>query len=94
MNDLRITNVRFASAKPEDHDIGLVGYVSATINRLRVDGITIHHAADDHHLVLSFPAKKDRAGRKHFYLRPENDEARREIEYQIFAALGIQEISR
>jgi hypothetical protein len=86
-----ITDVDFTSAPPEEGRTGLLGYVAATINgRLRIDGITLRRTADGR-LAIAFPARRDAAGRQHPYVRPVDDAARREIELQIFAALGLQE---
>ena len=44
----------------------------------------------DGRLALSFPERRDLAGGSHHYMRPLNDAARRAIEAQVFAALGLE----
>ena len=57
---------------------------------LRLDGLALRRTADGR-LSLSFPARRDTAGKQHPYLRPVDDAARRDIEHQIFTALGLGE---
>ena len=45
-------------------------------------------------LALSFPARRDGSGREHFYIRPIDDDARREIENAVFTALRLEEDTR
>jgi DNA-binding cell septation regulator SpoVG len=86
---LVITNVRFMAASQDEVKTGLLGYVSATLNdSLALDGLTLRRTTDGR-LALSFPARRDNAGRQRFFLRPLGDEARREIEGQIFRSLGF-----
>ena len=70
---------------------GLVGFVSIVVNdSLKLDAIALRRTLDGRP-VLAFPARRDARGRQHSLFRPINDEARREIERQVFAALGIEE---
>ena len=86
---LVITGVRFTAATPEDATTGLLGYVSAVVNdTLALDGLTLRRTADGRR-TLSFPSKRDGAGRQWFYLRPLDDAARCDIEEQVFRALGF-----
>lgn len=66
---------------------GLLGWVSCSYGHLRLDGIALRRTRDGH-LTLSYPERRDAAGRRHPVLRPLDDQARREIEEQVFAALG------
>ena len=92
---LEITQVHFTAASPQDRESGLIGYVAATLNStVRLDGIAVRRAVADGHLILSFPSRRDAQGQLHPYYRPLDDATRRDIEGQVFAALGIQEISR
>ena len=91
VNALRVTHVRFKAASSREARTGLLGWVSCTVNgSLRLDGLSLRRTADAR-LVLSFPARRDGAGRQHFYVRPSDDRARREIERQVFQALGLEE---
>jgi hypothetical protein len=66
---------------------GLLGYLSVQLGPLLLDGITLRQTADGR-LTLSFPARTDRAGRKHSYVRPVDDAARKAIEREILGQLG------
>lgn len=66
---------------------GLCGYVSVFYGDLVLDGIVLRKA-NDGRFVLSFPARTDRAGRKHSYIRPANDEVRKAIEAELLWQLG------
>jgi len=87
--DPRIAGVRFTPAPEHDHQKGLLGYASFLVgNGLRVDGVCLRRTKGGR-LALSFPSRRDRYGRTHPYLRPICDDARRSIEDQVFAALGL-----
>ena len=89
MPDLLITDIRFSAAPATDVACGLLGWVSCVLNgSFHIDGISLRRTVDDR-LALSFPARIDRTGQKHFFLRPLDDSARRETEHQIFTALGL-----
>ncbi len=91
MCEMRISNVQLKSAQISDAESGLLGWVSCSINgSLRLDGIAVRRTADGR-LALSFPARRDDAGRRHFYIRPVDDLARRAIEHTVFAALGLED---
>ncbi len=83
-----IDDVRFASASPEDQRSGLVGFLSFRLGPLRIDGVALRKTSAGR-TTLSFPARTDRAGERHHFLRPIDNEARREIEGQVLTALGI-----
>jgi hypothetical protein len=78
--------------KASDADIraGLLGYVSVEYGTLVLDGICLRRSAAGA-FVLSFPARTDRAGRRHSYIRPVDDDARRAIEREILGQLGQRE---
>jgi DNA-binding cell septation regulator SpoVG len=90
---IRIDNVRFTSANPCEVRSGLLGWISFALNKhIRADGIALRRMQDGW-ITLSFPCRRDREGNKRFFIRPLSDEARREIERQVFQALGIKEKS-
>ena len=94
MSGLRVDDVHMVSARQRDRERGLLGWVSCVLNdSLRVDGIALRRTTDGR-LTLSYPAHRDGAGRQHFYVRPLTDVARREIEDQVFAALGLCQEAR
>ena len=87
-----VADVRFTAASTEDVERGLFGWVSCLINgTLCLDGLAVRRTLDGR-LVLSFPARTDGAGRQHFYVRPLDDCARREIEEAVFRALGLEQV--
>jgi hypothetical protein len=75
--------------KASDDDIrsGLLGWISVEFGPLILDGICLRRSAEGRFL-LSFPARTDRSGRRHSYIRPADDDARRAIERTILAQLG------
>ncbi len=89
MTRLSITGIRFAAASERDAEAGLLGFVSFLVaGVLLVDGVTVRRTRD-RRLSLSWPARRDRAGFEHPYLRPVNDGARLLLEAQILGALGF-----
>ena len=90
---MRITRVRLQESRPEERERGLVGWISCVVDDCIVlDGIAFRRTATGCR-ALSFPARRDAAGRRHSYIRPLDDQARRHIEHQVFAALGLEEES-
>ena len=88
---INITDIEVAAASRADVEEGLLGYVTCTINgALRIERLVLRRTATGR-LTLSFPARRTERGRQQFYLRPVSDAARREIEAQIFAAIGAAE---
>ena len=72
---------------------GLLGWISVEYGSLILDGITLRRSADGR-FILSFPARTDRAGRRHSYIRPADDAARKAIQATILAQLGQREDAR
>ena len=88
---IRLSEIRFSAATPDLVSSGLLGFVTAIVNgSLRVDGIALRRTLGGRH-ALSFPARRDHAGRHHTLFCPVNDDARRDIERQVFQALGLEE---
>ena len=89
MTPLRITNVQLSSAHAGAAADGLIGFVSCVVDdHLRLDGIALRRTLDGR-TVLSFPERRDRAGRAHSYFHPVDDGARRAIEGAVFSAIGL-----
>lgn len=65
---------------------GLLGFISVEFGNLILDGIVLRRTADGR-FTLSFPARTDRAGRRHAYVRPTDDAARQAIEREILGQL-------
>lgn len=66
---------------------GLCGYLSAVYGALVLDGIVLRKTADGRY-ALSFPARTDRSGKRHSYIRPVDNEARETIERELLWQLG------
>ena len=66
---------------------GLLGFISVECGRWIFDGICLRRTTDGR-FALSFPARTDRAGKRHSYLRPVDDQARKAIEREILGQLG------
>lgn len=87
---LHVTDVRMTLASRSEAETGLYAYVSFRLGPVIVDGTTLRRTRGGD-LMLSFPARRSQAGRDHPQVRPINRAARREIEEQVFAALGLTE---
>ena len=75
-----------------DADRGLLGFVTIKLaGRIMLDGIALRRNATGR-LCLSFPERRDSCGRRHPYIRPVDDQARRDLEAQVFAALGLEDL--
>ncbi len=91
MPEMKITDVRFSAASPVDVEGGLLGWASCAVNRtLRLDGLALRRTLRGD-LRISFPCRRDAADREHFYIRPIDNRARRDIERQVFQALGMED---
>ena len=66
---------------------GLLGFLSVTYGNLVLDGICLRRTSAGR-FGLSFPARTDRAGRRHSYIRPIDDTARQAVEREILGQLG------
>ena len=87
--DIKIDRIELKTAGRQAAETGLIGWISCRLNnRLQLDGITLRKTQDGRH-VLSFPARRDAAGQQHFFVRPLDDNTRKEIERQVFARLGL-----
>lgn len=88
---LRISAVTLIDAKPADVRRGLLGFVSCTLGgRVRLDGLTLRRSREGR-LYVSFPRPRDARGRERSTVRPVDVASQREIEAQIFLALGIEQ---
>jgi DNA-binding cell septation regulator SpoVG len=85
----QVSDVRFVAASDADHARGLLYFVSFDSGPFRVDGVTVRRTRDGRR-ALSFPARHDGSGRQRPIVRPVDDDARRAIEAQVFAALEVK----
>ena len=86
---LKVAVVRLWPATEAQLDQGLVGFMQVLLTcGLVLDGLALRVTREGR-LTLAFPARRDRNGTRHYYVRPETEAARREIERQVFAGLGV-----
>ena len=90
MADTEIRIRSWAKGTDEDRRHGLLGYLSVFYGDLILDGIVVRRTADGRY-ALSFPARTDRAGRRHSYIRPVDDQVRQAVEREILWQLGERE---
>jgi len=87
--NLVVDDIRFKAAGPAERRTGLLGWASFRLDgSLEVNGVAVRRTRD-RRITISFPARYDRQGNKHFVLRPLHERARRAIERQLLDALGI-----
>ena len=67
----------------DEQRTGLLGWLSIQYGLVVFDGITARRT-ESGKFTLSFPARTDRSGRRHAYIRPVDDAARRAIEAAVF----------
>lgn len=77
-------------ASMAENSTGLLGFLSVFYGSLILDGIALRRTAGGRY-TLSFPARTDSSGRKHFYIQPESDTVRQEIERALLWQLGERE---
>jgi hypothetical protein len=87
---LAISEVALTPASPIDAWTGLLGFVRFRLGAgLEIDGITLRRTAAGR-LAISFPSRRDRAGRDHPLLRPLDGVTRDNLERQVLGALRAQ----
>jgi hypothetical protein len=90
MTDFEVRLRTWVAASESEVRSGLCGFLSVSYGELVLDGIVLRKTADGR-FALSFPARTDRAGRKHSYIRPANDDVRKAIEAELLWQLGERE---
>ena len=89
MTGLHVTDAHLTPAHHRDRDTGLLGYVEFVLSgTLAIDGVTLRRSADGA-LYIAFPARTDRAGDRHPYIRPLGEAVRRDVEGQVLRALRL-----
>lgn len=92
-NSLRVSDVRLTPALARDAQSGLLGFVACVLGgRIKLDGLVLRRTTSGR-LSISFPERRDAGGRSHPYIRPLDDQTRRELERQILEAIA-GEVSR
>ena len=87
MPEIRVRS--WVRASEEERRTGLEGYISVLVGTLIVDGLVLRRTLAGK-FAVSFPAKTDRAGRRHPYVRPVDDAARIAIEAEILDQLNAR----
>ena len=89
-NRIKIDNVHFVDATPREVESGLLGWIRCLLNdSILLDGLTLRRTKDGR-LTISYPGRRDAAGKVRHHLRPKDGATRHEIERQIFMALGLR----
>ena len=88
-----ISNLKFTLASADERARGLLGWLSLTTGIWRLDGLTLRRTRRGR-LAVSFPVRVDGMGRQHPIVQPLDDRARRKVEAEIIAQLGLMEASR
>jgi hypothetical protein len=87
MAEIEVRVRSWVKGSDEDQRSGLLGYLSVQYGTLVLDGLTLRRTAAGK-FAISFPARTDRAGRKHPLIRPADDAARKDIEAELLWQLG------
>ena len=90
MADHQVRVRTWVRASDADIRSGLLGFISIEYGPWIFDGVCLRRTADGR-FALSFPARTDRAGHRHSYIRPCDDAARKAIEGEILRQLGQHE---
>lgn len=86
MTEPFIDRVRFTAAEPRLRATGIFGWITLRIERhVVIDGICVRRRRNGE-LALTFPSRRDRAGRRHRLVCPASIATRRSIERQILQA--------
>lgn len=94
MSALPISEIRFTPADERAIDEGMLGFLTCVVaGVVRLDGIALRRTLSGR-LILSFPERKDRAGRSHPYIRPVDEEVRRALEATVVASFRETERNR
>jgi hypothetical protein len=88
--NIEVSEIRFHAATPADTEGGLLGWTNFVLNgAVRIDGVAVRRSVENRPF-LSFPERRVSGRRKHFFVRPIDDHARRDIEHQVLRALNLE----
>jgi hypothetical protein len=88
-----VSHVRLSAASLEQGRSGLIGYLAFHYGGLQLDGVTLRVTARGRP-TLTFPSRRDRAGREHPFVRPVDQTARAQIEAAGFVPRRARRASR
>ena len=86
---VRIIDVRLVPAPASLAHTGLLGFVSCSVNGVALDGIAVRRSRSGE-VALTFPERRDAAGRHHRYFRLLDAGARADLEAQVLTELRRQ----
>jgi hypothetical protein len=78
-------------ANASERRSGLVAFLQIQYGELALDSVTLRRTRDSRY-VLSFPQRRDQAGRAHAYVKPISDVARIEVERRVLAQLNVAQL--
>ena len=87
MADHEVRLRTWVAASEAETRTGMCGYLSIIYGPWIFDGLVLRKTAAGRY-AISFPARTDRDGRKHSYIRPASDEVRKAIEAELLWQLG------
>ena len=90
-SQVRVSGVRFTHGSEADRRAGLLGWLRVRYGALELDGLALRRSGDGRFLV-TFPSRRDSAGREHPLVRPLDYASRRDLEAQILR--GIEDARR
>lgn len=81
-----VSAIIISPAPPSEAERGVLAWVSCTLaGRCRIDGLAIRRTLQGE-LRVTFPARRDRGGRRHAYVWPIDRDDRASIEHEILHA--------
>src|SRR5688572_7801369 len=80
-------------SSPQDQREGLLGWVAIQFGPLLIDGIAVRRSSDAR-VILSFPSRLSKSGKKHAIVRPLDDATRKVVETEILQQLARREDAR
>ena len=83
-----ITDLVMTEAPRADQALGLLAFLRFRVADLVLDGVALRRGRDGR-LLLSWPERRDQAGRRHSVVRPAGDDERVALEQAVFAALDL-----
>jgi hypothetical protein len=88
-----ISDLHATPGSEADFERGLLGFVRFRYGDVLVDGVAVRRTLSGT-ITLSWPERRDGAGRRHAVVRPASDSARVELERAVLAELAHLERER
>lgn len=87
-----ISHLRFAQARTQERQEGLLGWLAFNLGDVRLDRVTLRRTWNGQ-LTLGFPVHDSRSGRRFPIVRPINKAARDRIESAVFRELRLRALT-